>query len=173
MKNVKVSTLKNWLNNNEAVLIDVREPTEHEAIRITDAQLNSLSQFDHQGLKQFSNKKIVLHCKSGKRSLQACERLLEMAPELEIYNLEGGIEAWQQANFPTQEAANTSLPLQQQVQIIVGIFVILLSILAYFYGLFFTALLTLMGIGLIFSGISGSCAMAKLIAKMPWNRVLE
>ena len=45
------------------------------------------------------DKKLVLHCRSGKRSLTAGAKLLEENPNLEIYNLEGGIIAWNNCTF--------------------------------------------------------------------------
>lgn len=33
-KNIDAKTLKKWLENNEAIVVDVREPAEHEAEKI-------------------------------------------------------------------------------------------------------------------------------------------
>lgn len=113
---VDVFTLQKWLDNGEACLIDVREVDENKAARIEGAKLVPLSQVciekitnakcgnpncdcqdcGHQNCK-CRDKKLVIHCRSGKRSEMACERLLEENPDLEIYNLEGGIMAWASA----------------------------------------------------------------------------
>ena len=92
--NIDCPTLKKWLKNDEAVLIDVRELAEYQESKIDQAHLIPLGEISINSLPDFKNKKLVLHCRSGKRSLTAGAKLLEENPKLEIYNLEGGIIAW-------------------------------------------------------------------------------
>ena len=94
MKNVDVKTLKNWLANKEAVLIDVREIEENKNQRISDAILIPLAEITKEKLPNIKNKKLVIHCQGGKRSLLACQKLLAEDVDCEIFNLEGGINAW-------------------------------------------------------------------------------
>jgi rhodanese-related sulfurtransferase len=94
IKNVDAATLKTWLQNDEVVLIDVREPFEYEAANISQAILMPLATISNQVLPQLNGKKLVIHCRSGKRSLDACNLLLVENEDLEVYNLEGGILAW-------------------------------------------------------------------------------
>ena len=95
IKTVDVKTLKTWLANKEAVLIDVREPQEYAEANIPDSKLIPLGTFNKALLPDFTNKKLVIHCRSGKRSAAACELLLKDDPNIEVYNSEGGILAWQ------------------------------------------------------------------------------
>jgi hypothetical protein len=99
VKNIDCHTLKKWLKNNEAVLIDVRELAEYQESKIDQAHLIPLGEISINSLPDFKNKKLVLHCRSGKRSLTAGAKLLEENPKLEIYNLEGGIIAWNNCTF--------------------------------------------------------------------------
>jgi rhodanese-related sulfurtransferase len=92
--NIDCPTLKKWLKNDEAVLIDVRELAEYQESKIDQSHLIPLGEISINSLPDFKNKKLVLHCRSGKRSLTAGAKLLEENPNLEIYNLEGGIIAW-------------------------------------------------------------------------------
>jgi len=94
MKNIDVKTLKNWLDNEEVVLIDVREIEENNNQRIADAILIPLAEIAKEKLPDFKGKKLVIHCQGGKRSQNACEKLLADNIGCEIYNLEGGINAW-------------------------------------------------------------------------------
>jgi rhodanese-related sulfurtransferase len=94
MKIVDVKTLKQWLANNEVVLIDVREPQEYVESNIPQAKLIPLGIITRDALPELSGKKLVIHCRSGKRSATACEKLISEDPTLDIYNLEGGILAW-------------------------------------------------------------------------------
>jgi rhodanese-related sulfurtransferase len=91
---VDAKTLQSWLQSNQAILIDVREISENQAARIKAASLIPLAIIDVDKLPVLNGKKLVIHCKSGKRSWAACERLLAQNPGLEIYNLDGGIDAW-------------------------------------------------------------------------------
>ena len=99
MKNVDVKTLKNWLANKEVILIDVREIAENENQRIADAILIPLAEITKEKLPDIKNKKLVIHCQGGKRSLNACQKLIAENIGCEIYNLEGGINAWCAAGF--------------------------------------------------------------------------
>ena len=97
--NIDCATLKKWLKNDEAVLIDVRELAEYQESKIDQAHLIPLGEISINSLPDFKNKKLVLHCRSGKRSLTAGAKLLEENPNLEIFNLEGGIIAWNNCTF--------------------------------------------------------------------------
>ncbi len=101
INSVDPKTLKTWLNNNEAVLIDVREVEENKAERIAEAKLIPLATVTLDKFPDFTGKKIVIHCRSGARSGRACEALSDINPELEFFNLEGGIIAWKLCNLPT------------------------------------------------------------------------
>jgi sulfur-carrier protein adenylyltransferase/sulfurtransferase len=74
-------------------LIDVREPFEYEIARIDGAKLIPLGEITER-LDELSGKQpIVVHCHSGKRSEQAA-RLLQQRGFANVFNLEGGIDAW-------------------------------------------------------------------------------
>lgn len=170
MKTVDPATLKQWLDKDEAVLIDVREPGEYRTASIPGAILKPLGQLDMNDVKAYQGKKIVIHCQLGKRGQQGCEKLMSMQPDMDLYNLEGGLVAWQQANLPVHTSQSNLLPLNQQVQLTVGTFVLLGSVLSYFIHPVFTLLTAFFGAGLMFAGLTGNCAMARLLAKMPWNQ---
>jgi rhodanese-related sulfurtransferase len=94
--------LRKWLANGEAILIDVREPSEYATVRIPGAHLIPLGEIDLTKLPKHAGKKLVIHCGGGKRSHSACEKLLTEIPSLELYNVEGGIRAWVDAGFETK-----------------------------------------------------------------------
>jgi len=98
-------TAKEWLDKGEAILVDVREADEHRDVHILDAHLIPLNKVCCDKLpKDASNKKVVVHCKLGGRSAQACEKLKSENPNLEIYNLEGGIVAWESAGLKVHKS---------------------------------------------------------------------
>lgn len=102
-KTIDPQTSKQWFDKNEAVIIDVREPGEYQAVHIKGATLLPLGSIHPSQLEPFKDKKIIIHCKSGGRSRSACERLLTANPQLQLYNLEGGITAWEAANLPVEK----------------------------------------------------------------------
>jgi sulfur-carrier protein adenylyltransferase/sulfurtransferase len=83
-------------------LIDVREPFEYEIARIDGAKLIPLGELSERLDELSDEQPIVVHCHSGKRSAQAAQ-LLQQRGFANVYNLEGGIDAWSDqvdANVP-------------------------------------------------------------------------
>ena len=168
IKSVNATTLKSWIDNGEAVLVDVREVVENKACRIKSAKLIPLGEVAIDKLPKMSNQKLVIHCKSGKRGVVACEKLV--SSNLEIYNLEGGIEAWKDCGFEVLTADQFFIPLERQVQIVAGSIIFFgtaLGLLA--SGLFFIVPL-FAGAGLVFAGCTGYCGLGMVLAKLPFNQ---
>jgi rhodanese-related sulfurtransferase len=170
LKTVDASTLKQWLERKEAVLIDVREPAEHAAENITSATLIPLGSITKSALPDCAGKKLVIHCRKGGRGGSACQKLLAEDPSLEIYNLEGGIEAWNAAGLTVASSGKAFLPVDRQVQLTIGVLLLLSSLAGYFSSHSFFLLTGLIGIGLMVAGATGFCGLAILMARMPWNQ---
>ena len=97
IKSMNVTELKNKLDSSEnLVLVDCREQGEWDEGRIEGAIFIPLSEFapKHGEFLKDKNKTVVLQCRSGKRSLSACQQLLAEGFE-DLYNLEGGILDWE------------------------------------------------------------------------------
>lgn len=160
---VDSATLKHWISSGEALVVDVREPDEYAVNRIEGATLVPLASVSKSALPHAPGKKLVIHCRSGKRSAEACKKLLAEDPNLDLYNLQGGIIAW--------NTAKTSLPLDRQVQLIVGLLILAGSTLGYCLSkpawFFLTGFI---GAGLIIAALTGFCTLAKIITQMPWNQ---
>lgn len=170
MKTVDAKTLKSWMASGEAVVIDVREPAEHAAEKIDGTTLVPLGSFCKSALPEVSGRKLVIHCRSGKRSANACEKLLAENPDMEVYNLDGGIMAWSELGNSVESSGSFFLPLDRQVQLTIGAMLLLGSVLGYFLGTLFFILTGLIGIGLMIAGLTGFCGLATFIARMPWNQ---
>jgi rhodanese-related sulfurtransferase len=99
-KSLDTKTLENWLKTGEVFLLDVREPDEYAQSSIKGSVLMPLQTVNLKQVKALNkeNKKIAIHCRSGKRSLTACNMLLSEDPSLELYNVEGGITAWNETS---------------------------------------------------------------------------
>lgn len=92
------------INHRNALLVDVREDKEFSAGHIPNARHIPLSALPAR-LKELETGKarpIVVNCRSGARSASACGILRKNGFE-EVYNLRGGINAWQQAGLPLEK----------------------------------------------------------------------
>jgi len=158
-------TLQRWLDHDQAILVDVREPDEYAHQHIAGARLMPLSRFDPSTLPSAAGKTLVLQCNSGNRSRQIGEQLAG-----EWHHLEGGIQAWKRAGLPVEADRRAPLPIMRQVQIAAGSLVLLGQILAWLVAPGFALLSAFVGAGLIFAGITGYCGMAKLLGRLPYNR---
>lgn len=100
---ISPKALRDKLQDKTAVLIDVREAFEFKHQSIPQANHIPLAAIDADIINQFpKDALLVLQCKSGMRSLSACQLLYSLGIN-NIANLEGGIVAWSQAGFPTLE----------------------------------------------------------------------
>ena len=102
IKEIEVLELKKKLDNGDKMyFIDCRELQEWNEGHIEGASLLPLSEFQqkYESVLKEKDAKIVMQCRSGKRSMDACMFLLSKGYS-DLNNLEGGILAWTQAGFP-------------------------------------------------------------------------
>jgi rhodanese-related sulfurtransferase len=83
-----------------ALLIDVREPNEYQEVHASGATLMPLSGFAGSYNTLPTDAEIILICRSGARSEQAGQMLLESGYS-NVTNLTGGTIAWVQGGLPT------------------------------------------------------------------------
>ncbi|MBV7433718.1 rhodanese-like domain-containing protein [Cardiobacteriaceae bacterium TAE3-ERU3] len=175
VRTIDASSLAEKLQRGEVLLIDVREAAEFAECHIPNAISLPLTNIEpHFVQLSGETRTLVFQCQKGKRGELAAEQALVKVPgNKEIYNLTGGIEAWQQAALPvvsTQSGGKKTLPLNRQVFIAVGSLIFIGSLLA-IAGIKAGAILTLfVSCGLLVAGFTGWCGMALLLQKMPWNR---
>lgn len=163
---IEPQELKSWLDAERAILVDVREPEEHAAERIRGSHLVPLSKFDVS--KVPAGARIVLHCRSGARSAQAARIMRDAGHEVTM--LRGGLKAWKRAGLELQRSKGVPISIMRQVQITVGAVVVASFLLGLLVHPWLHGIAALMGAGLLFAGVSGTCALASLMTLMPWNR---
>lgn len=166
---ISPTDLKNELEKQTVVLVDVREPSEHAREHIPGAILVPLSTFDPQKLPELRNKQLVLSCQSGNRSSQAGQKLLASGMK-NVMHLQGGLNAWKQLDYPVNINKNAPISLMRQVQIVAGSLVFIGTLLGAFVSPWFLLISGFVGGGLIFAGVTNTCAMAMLLAKLPYNQ---
>ncbi|CCB86656.1 MULTISPECIES: rhodanese-like domain-containing protein [Parachlamydia] len=104
IKEIDPQTLKQWMDDSQVVLVDVRELCEYQEERISNATLLPISQFKAEKVPSVpSTKKIVFYCKSGHRSAYAAACWSVDKQESEAYNLAGGLVAWQHRGLPVEK----------------------------------------------------------------------
>ena len=167
MNHLRPAALKQALEHNEALLVDVREPGEFAREHIAGAQSLPLSAFDVAKLPR--DRKIVLCCQSGGRSSQALARL-QTAGFTDVAHLDGGLSAWKSARLTTSIDVTQPISIMRQVQIVAGSLALAGALLAWLVSPWFIALSGFVGAGLMFAGITDTCMMALLLAKLPYNQ---
>lgn len=155
-------------------LIDVRSPAEYRAGHIAGAHNEPLVNLDPVRLAERlrgeglnSGDELYLICQKGQRARQAAERLSALLPGVQV--IEGGTDACLACGMP-REGSGGGLELQRQVQISAGSLVLLGVVLGTWVHPGWYLLSGFVGAGLTFAGLSGTCGLALVLARMPWNR---
>lgn len=154
-------------------LIDVRTPMEYQEVHAVAARNIPLDKLDpHSVMKDRASAEdqpMYVICKSGARGGKAQQQFFN-AGFTNVINVEGGTEAWVAAGLPVVRGKKV-MSLERQVRIAAGFIVFAGAVAAIVTGnVYFAGIPAFVGAGLMFAGITDSCAMGMLIAKMPWNR---
>ena len=156
-------------------LLDVRTPVEFRELHATDARNVPLDRLDPVAVMQARNaskeEPLYLICRSGSRGRQACEKF-RAAGFPDVVNVEGGTLAWAECGLPVVRGKK-AISLERQVRIAAGLLVLLGALLGWLVHPAFVGLAAFVGAGLVFAGITDTCGMGMLLARMPWNQVKE
>jgi len=156
-------------------LIDVRTPAEFREVHADCARNVPLERLDPQAVLSARNgasdQPLYVICRSGSRGQQACAQLLA-AGGAQIINVEGGTLAWDAAGLPVVRGQK-AMSLERQVRIAAGSLVLLGVALGFLVHPVLFGLSAFVGAGLVFAGITDTCGMGLLLARMPWNQVPE
>jgi len=156
----------------EVELIDVRTPVEFREVHVDFARNVPLDQLDAAKVaagRNGASQPLYVICRSGSRGKQACEKFLA-AGYTNVINVEGGTQAWDQAALPVIRGEK-SISLERQVRIAAGLLVVISAGLGLFVHEYWIGLATFVGAGLTFAGITDTCGMGMVLARMPWNQV--
>ena len=161
-------------HGDKVTLIDVRTPAEFGEVHVDFARNIPLDRLDpHEIASLGGNGPVYFVCKSGTRSQKACEKLLA-AGFKDVISVDGGTAACEAAGVPVVRGRKV-MSLERQVRIAAGALVAIGAALAAFgpdltWQRVGMGLAGFVGCGLVFAGITDTCGMAMLIAKMPWNQ---
>jgi rhodanese-related sulfurtransferase len=153
-------------------LIDVRTPAEFQEVHVGFARNVPLDRLDAASVMQARNgaasEPLYIICRSGSRGQQGCEKF-QKAGFSNVINVEGGTIACIEAGLPVVRGKKT-ISLERQVRIAAGLLVLLGTVLGSFVHPAFIGLSAFVGAGLTFAGITDTCAMGMILARMPWNQ---
>jgi rhodanese-related sulfurtransferase len=156
-------------------LIDVRTPVEFREMHADGARLVPLDRLDPNAVMMARTgppgAPLYVICRTGSRAKQACERFTAAGHE-NVVSVAGGILAWEQAGLPLRRGPN-AISLERQVRIAAGLLVLLGALLGFLVHPYFLGLTAFVGAGLVFAGVTDTCGMGMLLARMPWNQVRE
>lgn len=159
-------------SNPDLELIDVRTPAEFGELHVDFARNVPLDRLDVAQLKANrtgqASRPLYVVCRSGGRSKMACEKLVAAGFD-NIVDVAGGTLACEAAGLPVVRGAKV-MSLERQVRIAAGSLVVLGAALGFGIHPGFYGLSAFVGAGLVFAGITDTCAMGMLIAKLPWNQ---
>ncbi len=151
-------------------LIDVRTPIEFQEAHCVFARNLPLADLDVKALLDSQgDKPLYVICVSGARGKKACEAI-QAAGFTKVYNVEGGTKAWLAAGLPANHGKKV-MSLERQVRIAAGSLVVAGIALGWFVHPYFLGLSAFVGAGLVFAGITDTCGMGMILARMPWNQV--
>lgn len=150
-------------------IIDVREPDEVAFEAIPGARNIPMSRIEKGELSGISpHDRIYIVCQSGGRSCHASE-ILHGRGFTNAFVVDGGVNAYKKAGGHVVSGRRV-IPLMRQVQIGAGGLVLAGVILALAVHPAFIYLSGFVGLGLLLAGLTGTCPMAMVLARMPWNQ---
>jgi rhodanese-related sulfurtransferase len=153
-------------------LIDVRTPVEFREIHVEFARNVPLDQLDPNAVIQArtgsANEPLYVVCRSGSRGQQACDQF-QKAGFTNVVNVEGGTLACEKAGVAVVRGQK-AISLERQVRIAAGSLVLTGVILACFVHPYLIGISAFVGAGLVFAGITDTCGMGMILARMPWNQ---
>ena len=97
-KELSPQAVVDLINNENAVIIDIRDKDAFKKGRIIDSINAKSDDFEQQKMDKYKNKSIILVCERGLQSATLANKIRAQGYEPMV--LGGGIAAWQQADLP-------------------------------------------------------------------------
>jgi len=169
MKTISAEELKEHQKEKEQILLDVRTPAEYSSAHLKGAINIPLGSTNLENFikEQSSNKNpIYVLCQSGKRAETVCSSFSDINSNLIL--VKGGMNECKEAKMDRIEGKG-AISLERQVRIAAGSIVLVGFLASKLYATEWIYLSAFVGAGLIFAGVTDSCAMGLILAKMPWN----
>lgn len=158
--------------DHDAVMVDVRTPAEFDEIHADGARLIPLDRLTLDRLNAecggSSVRSVYFICRSGQRAFKAAKEMETQGLE-NVQVIVGGTNAWNAEQLPVVRG-RAAISLERQVRIAAGTMVLIGVVLSLWAHPWFIGVSAFVGAGLVFAGITDTCGMGMLLAKMPWNQ---
>lgn len=150
-------------------LLDVRTPAEFHTAHIAGSDNVPVDRVaDHAPALSNAETPIVLVCRSGQRAERA-RAILHQAGVQRLTVLDGGLQAWL-ADGHDVVRGRARMSLERQVRIVAGSISGLGAVLALVVSPLFALIPALVGGGLVFAGLTDTCAMGSVLSRLPYNK---
>lgn len=156
-------------------IIDLRTAAEVASECLDDCISLPLQELDDQKFKSAldnhakdKDAPVYLLCQSGRRAEMAIQQLGD-CEHVSLVILEGGLNAIKDAGASVNKGKKNVICLERQVRITAGLFVVSGVVLGFLIHPGFFLVSGFVGAGLTFAGITNTCGMAMILARMPWN----
>lgn len=153
------------------LLVDVRTPGEYDESHIDgsiNVPLHEVADRVGEIRSAAGERQVALVCRTGQRAEKAREAL---GGELdcELHVLPGGVARWEEEGLPLNRGKGV-MSLERQVRIAAGSLVVIGVALGVLVHPGFLGLAGFVGAGLVFAGVTDTCGMGMMLARMPWNQ---
>ena len=163
--------------NHKVTVLDLRTSAEVNNEYIADCACLPVQELTPASFRELladighdNNTPVYLLCQSGLRAEKAVEKLFgEVSVPLVI--IDGGLNQLKAAGIKVIKGKGKVISLERQVRIAAGALTLKGAILANVIHPYYIGISAFVGAGLMFAGITNTCGMALMLAKMPWNSV--
>src|SRR5262249_12132359 len=156
-------------------LIDVRTPVEYREAHVAAARNVPLDRLDPAAGMRSRNGSgggaLDVLCPSGSPGRPAGGKFLGRRVTHRAHL--GGGPPGLVGSGPPVGRGKKAISLERQVRIAAGLLVLLGAVLGWLVHPAFVGLSAFVGAGLVFAGVTDTCGMGMMLARMPWNRVQD
>lgn len=172
MKHITAEEAKELIENGGcSLLVDVRSAAEFRASHVPGAQNIPLDELEDKIGEEVKDKDTTLYlmCSCGNRSGKGCAEMEAMGYH-NVISIEGGIIEMKRLGIKIVEEEHHVISLERQVRIAAGSLVLTGVICGLMLNPNYFAISAFVGAGLVFAGITNTCGLGLLLARMPWNK---
>ena len=172
LRSVSAQQLAVLAGSGKLHILDVRTPGDFASLLIAGSVNVPFERLDPPALLARFGADTPLYCvcQTGTRSQLAADRL-RAAGFTNVVHVDGGTNAWTSAELPLLRGERSVISLERQVRIAAG----LISVLGIIAGALIHpagyVVSALVGAGLFYAGVSNTCGMSMVLARLPWNQV--
>jgi len=172
MKTITIPELFAGNGTDQPHIVDVRSAAEYRTVHVPNARHVPLERVSPEAVRgtrpDGMQGPTYVICKTGARARKAIEKLNGHGHDLDLVLVEGGTDAAVQAGVDVVRGKQ-AMSLERQVRIAAGALVALGVAGGVWISPWVLIVPAFVGCGLVFAGVTDTCGMGMLLARMPWN----